>query len=75
MTTLADAQAQLAAWEAASLALAKSQSYTISVEGSQRTLTRADGAEVREMIAYWTRRVAELAAGGRRPRSRRVVFG
>jgi hypothetical protein len=75
MTTLADAQAQLAAWEAASLALAKSQSYTIAVDGSQRTLTRTNAAEVREMITFWQREVAQLKAGGRRARSRRVVFG
>jgi len=59
-----EAQAQLDAWIAASLALASSQAYSIG----GRSLTRADGAEIRSQIAYWSRVVDGYtlrAAGGR----------
>lgn len=72
--TLADAQAQLDAWVAASAAVAKGQSYRIAVNGSDRQLTRTDAKTIREMIEYWERRVQELSSG-RRARARRVVFG
>ena len=58
MATLTEAQAQLAAWEAAALALASAQSYSIG----GRTLTRADGQTIRENIAYWQRTVQGLTA-------------
>lgn len=44
-----DAQANLTAWIKASEALARNQSYTIG----DRTLTRANAKEVREMITFW----------------------
>lgn len=73
--TLADAQAQLAAWLAASSAVASSQSYEIeAANGSRRKLTRADAAEIRGQIDYWDRKVKELtpmADGGKR----RVRYG
>lgn len=56
--TQADAQAQLDAWEAASLALASSQSYSIG----GRTLTRADGQEIRAQLGYWRRAVMSFQA-------------
>lgn len=52
--TLAQATAQVAAWEAASLAVAKGQSYTIG----DRTLTRVHASEIRSMINYWSRQEA-----------------
>ena len=55
--TLAQAQAQLEAWEAASLALATGQAYTIG----SRSLTRSDGSEVRKMIDFWQGRVDRLS--------------
>lgn len=73
--TLAQAQAQLDAWMAASLAVAQSQSYEIDTGNGRRKLTRADAAEVRNMIAHWQAEVSRLtpaAAGGRR-RTRYVV--
>lgn len=69
--TLVQAQAQLDAWMAASLAAASNQRYRISVNGSERELTRADANEIREQIAFWRSEVARLtaaAAGGRRTR-------
>ena len=51
--TLANAEAQLAAWLAASSAVALSQSYQIEVEGNRRMLTRADASEIREQIKFW----------------------
>lgn len=55
--TLADAEAQLAAWLAASTAVAGNQSYRIG----DRMLTRADAAEVRKQVEFWDRQVKRLA--------------
>lgn len=57
--TQAQAQAQLDAWLAASLAIAKNQSYTIGM----RTLTRADAKEIQGLITYWEQRVQNLSRG------------
>lgn len=57
--TLADAQAALAAWLAADLALASGQSATVG----QVTLTRADAATVAKSIAFWRSEVERLEAG------------
>lgn len=59
--TLAQAQAQLDAWLAASLKIAaKGQSYTIDTPNGQRVLTRADLGEVQKMITYWRGEVQRL---------------
>ena len=65
-TTLAQAQAQLDAWLAANLAASRNQSYQIG----DRSLTRANAAEIREQISYWESEVARLSrsGGGRRVR-------
>ena len=54
--TLAEAQEQLIAWEAASLAVASNQSYSIK----DRSLTRADASDILSMINYWSSKVALL---------------
>ncbi|WP_422036547.1 hypothetical protein [Reyranella sp.] len=76
--TLAQAQANLDAWVACSLAVAKKQSYTIQVEGSSRTMTSADAVHIDKMIDYWQGKVRAIAAaessGGRR-RGIRVTRG
>jgi len=59
-TTLATAQAHLTAWEAADLAVATGQSYSIG----SRSLTRANAAEIRANIDYWNRKVEALSRGG-----------
>lgn len=64
MITVEQAQTALSAWYAASLAVAKSQSYEI--EG--RKLTRVDADEIRKQIDYWEMRVAQAKRGGRRMR-------
>ncbi|MGT2508183.1 DUF6148 family protein [Cupriavidus basilensis] len=64
MITVEQAQAALAAWYAASLAVAKSQSYEI--EG--RKLTRVDADEIRKQIDYWEAKLRTLRNGGRRMR-------
>lgn len=58
-TSTTTAAASLALWEAAGDALASAQSYTLP---GGRTLTRVDAAEVRKMIAFYTRRLRELQA-------------
>lgn len=73
--TLAQAQAQLDAWLAASTAVASSQSYEIDTGNGSRKLTRADAMEIRQQIIFWEQRVKSLTAigsGGRR-RIRYVV--
>ncbi len=73
--SLAQAQAQLDAWLAASLAVASSQEYEIDTGNGRRKLKRADAAEIQKMIAHWQSLVETLtpaSAGGRR-RTRYVV--
>lgn len=57
--TLAQAEAQLAVWIAASTAVTSGQSYTIGT----RSLDRVDAAEIREQIQFWDAKVKELARG------------
>lgn len=57
--TLAQAEAQLAVWLAASTAVAGSQSYTIGT----RQLTRADAAEIGRQLQFWDGKVKELSRG------------
>ena len=56
--TLAQAEAQLSLWLAASTAVASGQSYSIG----DRSLTRADAKEIRESLNFWDGKVKELAA-------------
>jgi hypothetical protein len=69
--TLAQAQAQLDAWLAASTAVAASQSYSVG----DRQLTRADAADIADQIKFWNGEVNRLtrAASGRR-RTRYAVL-
>ncbi len=62
MATLSEATAQLAAWEAASLALASGK--TAEVNG--RRLDRSNASEVLKMIAHWESKIRVLtdAASG-----------
>lgn len=70
--TLAQAQAQLDAWLAASLAVASAQSYEIA----GRRLTRANAAEISRNIEHWSAQVSILTASGNgRSRCRTVVPG
>lgn len=57
--TLADAEAQLAVWLAASTAVASGQAYTIK----DRSLTRANAKEIREQVAFWDAWVKRLSRG------------
>jgi hypothetical protein len=63
--SLAQAEAQLAAWLDASLKVASNQSYEID----GRRLTRADAGEIRTQVDYWDRKVKSLARGGARMRT------
>ena len=70
--TQAQAQAQLDAWLAASLAVATGQSYEIA----DRKLTRADAGEIRRQIEYWQAKVSLAAtASAGRSRTRTIVAG
>jgi len=70
--TLAQAEAQLAAYLAAETAVLKSQRYELA----GRMLTRADLKEIRSGIEAWDARVKNLSrqASGR-SRSRTIVAG
>lgn len=75
--TLLQAQAQLDAWLAASLAVAQAQSYEIA----GRKLTRADAQQINQQIKYWASQVATLKAAygsnssSRSSRTRTVLLG
>ncbi len=58
--TLAQAQAQLDAWLAASLAVASNQEYEIA----GRRWKRADAAAIGVNVDKWQRTVDRLTAGG-----------
>lgn len=64
--TLTEAQEQVTAWKAASLALAKGLSFSMN----GRALTRTDADEVRKMIAYWSRIEANILSGQQSGRDR-----
>lgn len=72
--TLQQAETQLAAWLAASEAVAAGQSYTIATSTGSRTLTRANAGEIRNMVDFWDARVKRLSASGA-GRTRYVVPG
>lgn len=57
MITLEQAQAQLDAWLAASLALAAGKQHQIG----DRLIRLEDGVEVRNQIGFWQRKVAALS--------------
>jgi len=58
--TLEVAQAKLELWLTAETSLATSQSYAIEVDGERRELRRADLADVRKSIDYWSAKVRDL---------------
>jgi hypothetical protein len=66
--TLSQAEAQLTVWIAASTAVASGQSYSIG----NRSLSRADSADIREQIKFWDSLVKQLTPRGR-GRTRYVV--
>jgi len=57
--SLEQAQSQLDAWLAASLAVAQGQSYSIG----GRTLTRVNAREIVTCISWWSSTVKRLQAG------------
>ena len=65
--TTAQAETNLTAWIAASEAVALNQSYTIG----DRSLTRANAAEIRKMIEFWNGEIQRLSRT--RARTRYVV--
>jgi hypothetical protein len=58
--TLAQAEAQLTAWLAASTAVAGGQAYSIN----NRSLTRADARAIQQQVEFWDRKCQDL--GGSR---------
>lgn len=73
--TLAQAEAQLAAWMEASLVVATGQAYEIDTGSGRRSLTRVNAEHIDRMISFWDAKVKALtsaSAGGRR-RVRYVV--
>ncbi|MCF6147282.1 MAG: hypothetical protein E3K37_01340 [Candidatus Kuenenia sp.] len=68
--TLAEAEAQLSTWLAASTAVASGQSYSIA----GRALTRANASEIRENITFWDNHVKRLTRGGIRIRGATPYF-
>lgn len=61
--TLTQAQAQLDAWIAASIAVANNQEYDITAaNGSRRKLIRADAMAINEQIKFWNAQVLRLSS-------------
>lgn len=58
--TLAQAEAQLTAWLAASTAVASNQSYSIG----DRTYTKADAVAIQAQLVFWDKQVKRLSRGG-----------
>jgi hypothetical protein len=58
--TLTQAEAALAIWVAADLAVSSGQSYSIG----SRQLTRVDAKEITEKLQFWDGKVKELSRGG-----------
>ena len=58
--SLAQAEAQLAAWLQASLDIAEGQEVKIS----DRTFTLADASVVTDRISYWEEKIQRLSRGG-----------
>ncbi|MDA8122255.1 MAG: DUF6148 family protein [Deltaproteobacteria bacterium] len=69
--TLAQAEAQLASWLAASTAVASGQSYTIG----SRSLTRADARAIQQQIDYWDKKCQELGGTSNVVRTIKVYGG
>jgi len=68
--TLAQAQAQLDSWVAASLAVSSGQRYKIG----ERELWRVDAKEIRDSIDYWNNQVVIMTnQNNGRSRARTVV--
>lgn len=67
--TLADAQLMLDTWMEAERKLATGQSYSIG----DRSLTRANLAEVGKRIRYWRDEVTKLTSGRTKPVVTRVI--
>lgn len=66
--TLETARESLQMWLEAERAIANAQSYTIG----NRSLTRANLAEITKRIQYWENRVTELEMKARGKRMRRT---
>ncbi len=64
--TLTQAKQQLDSWLKASAAVAQGQSYSISTEGSSRSLSRANANDILAQITFWQRQVQRLSRGGLR---------
>lgn len=73
--TKEQAEAQLAAWLAASQAVAQGQSYTISTDSGSRSLTRANAQEILRQVAFWDAQVKRLSRGGIRIRGATITNG
>lgn len=58
--TLAQAQARLTVYMDAEAAVLQGQSYSITTGGNVRQLTRANLAEIRSGIDYWSNKAAAL---------------
>jgi hypothetical protein len=69
--TLAQAEAKLQQYLDAEEKVLLGQEYTIG----NRTLRRADLAEIREGVTYWNGKVNELSSGGAGVRVRGLTLG
>jgi len=71
--TLAQAQAQLDVWIAASTAVASGQEYEIDTGNGRRKLRRADADSIQKQIVFWDGWVKRLSTSNRTSRTRYLV--
>ena len=69
--TLAQAEAQLTSWLAASTAVAGGQAYTIG----GRSLTRADARAIQQQIDFWDKKCQEISGESNVKRSIKAYGG
>ncbi len=69
--TLVQAETQLALWLAADTAVASGQSYAMG----DKSLTRANAAEIRKNLDYWDAKVRSLSQTGASTRTGPVIRG
>ncbi|MFT6659711.1 DUF6148 family protein [Maritalea sp.] len=73
--TLQQAETNLAKWVEASEKVAESQSYTIQVDGSSRSLTRANAAWIQKQIEFWDKKVRQLSLPANKRRRNVHIVG
>lgn len=71
--TLDQAKQQLQVWLDANIAVSSGQSYSLGTSNGNRSLTRANSAEILKQIEFWEKKIATIEAQSK-GRSRSKIF-